>query len=645
MKNAIQLLEFDKILNKLENYALTQKAKQRCKELRPILQEVKVKNELLQTTEARKILDEVGNPPLISMQNMDILLQTVKQGGMLLASEIERIGTVLIAVKRLKDFLRRCQPLHVGIAYYSEELEELEELQQEIQNSIRDGYVDERASNTLRDIRRNILILEDKINKKVEECLKSNKTYCSDTFIANKNGYVCIPVKKECRTKIEGTVIDQSQTGATLYIEPKAIHTMMEEKLRLKIEEENEEIRILYTLSAMLAEVIDTFTKNQKIIEELDFIFAKGKLSSDLKAIEPIINIDRYIKIEEGRSPLLEESLCIPMNFELGKEEKKGIIITGPNTGGKTVTIKTVGVFSLMAQCGLHIPCKYANICLNSNILCDIGDGQNVSENLSTFSAHITNILNILEQVNEESLVLLDELGSGTDPTEGMGIAIAILEELRKSECNFVVTTHYPEVKTYAQKNEGVVNARMTFDKETLQPLYQLEIGKAGDSCALFIAEKLGMKRHMLARAKKEAYGIEEKEKVQETKETKKGPRIEKKKEISQIKKRQTDFQIGDSVRIYPEKKLGIVCQLENEKGEILVQVQKRKMLVNQKRVKLVVSAKELYPEGYDFSIIFDTVENRKARHQMSKKHRPDLEIKVEEEEKIENTTRKKRGF
>lgn len=260
----------------------------------------------------------------------------------------------------------------------------------------------------------------------------------------------------------------------------------------LKINEENEVYNILYTLSAFVMVSAPILQADLEMVEKLDFIFSKGKLSLDMEAAEPSINTERRIKLKEARHPLMDKKTAVPLNFQVG-ESLRGIVITGPNTGGKTVAIKTVMLNCIMAQCGLHVTCKQADICMNNSYLCDIGDGQNLSENLSTFSAHITNVLEVLSEANKDSFVIMDELGSGTDPTEGMGIAIAILEELRKSGAIFLVTTHYPEVKEYAAKAEDIVNARMTFGKETLRPTYQMVIGEAGESCAFYIADRLGM--------------------------------------------------------------------------------------------------------------------------------------------------------
>ena len=647
MQKEFQILEFDIIINKLQEYALTSQSKEKFSEIKPYLIETQVLSKLRETSEARKILDNIGSPPLISMNEVDSYLLIADKCGILSAPQLEYLGVVLTGIRRLRDFLNRCKHLEVGLAYYSDELQSLEELREEIERSIRGGEVDDYASADLRDIRRHISKSEEKIKEKAEKMLQMDKEIYADRFVVSRNGHVCLPVKREYKFKINGSVIDKSSTGSTLFIEPTVIAKLNEALMLLKIDEGNEERKILYQLTAMIEAEAPTFQNNSSLVADLDYVFAKGKLSAELNAIEPNMNTDRYLKIEKGRHPLLDKN-CIPLDFEM-KAGINGLVITGPNTGGKTVAIKTVGLFSIMAQCGLHIPCVAADICMNSQVLCDIGDGQNITENLSTFSAHITNILSILKRVNNESLVIMDELGSGTDPAEGMGIAIAILEELKKSGCLFIATTHYPEVKIYAGRKEGLVNARMAFDKDTLKPLYRLEIGKAGESCALYIAKQLGMSDEMIQCASREAYGSKKSEELSKelTKELTKElsidegkinepsqykPKIQKKKEKKVISEKANLFNVGDSVLVFPEKKIGIVSKKANDKGEIVVQLKKQKILVNHKRLKLQVSACELYPDDYDFTIVFDTIANRKARHKMEKGYQENLEIILEED-------------
>jgi DNA mismatch repair protein MutS2 len=639
MNQSFKILEFDKIIEALKEYALTENAKKKLNESEPFLSEKELKRSLLDTTEARIILDQLGTPPLVSLNDMEEILITARQGGLLTPRQLEYVAITLTAVMRLKDFLNRCKQFDISLPYYEEQLEANDELRQEISEKIRGERIDDYASKLLRSLRQDIERLDSKMRQKAESILKSNKDCFTDSYITLRNGRICLPAKKECKFKISGSTIDKSSTGATVFIEPTAVARMNDELVNLKLEEENEERRILYSLAVKVTEAEDIFYENIRIIEKLDYIFAKGKLSYDMKAVEPAINTSRSIQIVNGRHPFIDQENCIPLNFEMGGDIN-GVIITGPNTGGKTVAIKTVGLLSVMAQCGLHVPCEAGNFAMNSQYLCDIGDGQNITENLSTFSAHITNILNILQKVNKESLVIVDELGSGTDPTEGMGIAIAILEELRQSGCLYLATTHYPEVKTYAANTPQVINARMAFDRDSLKPLYRLEVGEAGESCALQIAKRLGMPGNMLITASKAAYGEAEDKFVQELRLEEEnerklkqsyGPKIQRNKEIKTPNQLTEKFNIGDSVMIFPDKKIGIVCKKVNEKGVLQVQLRDKKIWINHKRVKLQVAAEKLYPEDYDFSIIFDSVAERKARHQMERKYCDDLEMTVKE--------------
>lgn len=458
--------------------------------------------------------------------------------------------------------------------------------------------------------------------------MRSNKECMADNYCTFRNKRICVPVKKEYKLKIRGSVIDKSATGNTLFIEPSGAAKYYEQLQQLRVGEENEIYRILYTLTAVVADVTAVMEENISMIEKLDFIFSKGKLSIDLGATEPSINTGRRISLKDARHPLMDKATNIPLQFNIGGETR-GIIITGPNTGGKTVAIKTVMLNCMMAQCGLHVTCREADLCMNNSFLCDIGDGQNISENLSTFSAHIKNVLEVLREVNRDSFVIMDELGSGTDPAEGIGIAISILEELRKSECLFLVTTHYPEVKEYAGKTRNIINARMTFDKETLRPTYQMVIGEAGQSCAFYIADRLGMPTNMLKTAIRAAYGQSA---IETYPFSQKDTPVAKQNgnKLSKLKKQRNNmalmnkFKRGDSVMIYPDKKIGIVCEPINKKGVLRVQMPNKKIWINHKRVKLHVAASELYPEDYDFSILFDTAANRKIRHDMERKYTDD---------------------
>ncbi len=636
MVQADKVLEFDKMKEKWIELALTEWAKEKIKDTVPSMSENELIARQRETSEARELLEKSRNPPLVSLSGIRECIQKAAKGDCLSISQLEDMEKSLVAVMRLKKYLSRCKQWEISLAYYDEKLDCLDNLKDTISMQIRNGRIDDNASKDLKSLRDDIERNEKCMREKVDAVIRANKESLSDHFSTLRNGHICIPVKKEYKYKIKGNVIDKSSTGGTLFIEPSSVGKYYETLQLLRIHEENEEYRILYSLSAMVADYEEILEQNISMIEKLDFIFSKGKLSLEYDGVEPKINTQRYIRIEDGRHPLMAPSECVPLQFQIGKSFD-GVVITGPNTGGKTVTIKTVALNCMMAQCGLHVACKKAEICMNSNFLCDIGDGQNISENLSTFSAHIVNVLEILKKVNRDSLVVMDELGSGTDPTEGMGIAIAILEELQKSGGLFLVTTHYPEVKQYADKKARIENARMTFDKESLQPLYQLVIGEAGESCAFYIAGKMGMPEEMLKTAMKAAYGKEEisenlKQVVSKNHlEKRRVSGIQKRKRRNEAAQKTLEFQLGDSVLVYPDKKIGIVCKTANEKGVLRVQMADKKIWVNRKRMKLHVAAEKLYPDDYDFSIIFDSVKNRKLRHQMDRGKMIEEQITIDE--------------
>ena len=639
--NTEQQIEFNKIKEIWAELAVTGSAKEEIENVSIFLDELELNKKLRDTTNSRKMIENLGNPPLQDVTEIREILMEAGKGACLTPYQLERVEKVLVVVERLKDYLARGKQYENPLAYYDENFDELKELREEICRQIRYEAVDDHASNVLYDVRTRIARAEEAVKQKAEQVIRNNKDCMADTFYTLRNGRVCVPVKKEYRFRIPGSVIDKSATGNTVFVEPAALAKYYEELQLLCVEEENEVYRILYTLSALVSDACPVMEENMSMIEKLDFIFSKGKLSIDMDCIEPQINLDRRIVLKEARHPLMDRKINVPLNFELGtgmgcnkdmNAEKKvirGIVITGPNTGGKTVSIKTVMLNSYMAQCGLHVPCREADICMNSDYLSDIGDGQNLSENLSTFSAHIKNVLEILQKVNKESLVIMDELGSGTDPAEGMGIATAILEELRKSGANFLVTTHYPEIKEYATKQEGIINARMTFDRETLMPTYKMVIGEAGESCAFYIADRLGMPERMLKVAVEAAYGKEALKtysfRSNQDVAKSENRKIKKDKKPVNAPKLTAQFKIGDSVMVYPDKKIGIVCEPENDKGVLRVQIAGRKIWINHKRLKLHVKAEELYPEDYDFSIIFDSVENRKIRHDMDRKYTEEI--------------------
>ena len=652
--NHFKTLEFDTILTELSCYAVSQTAKERCAAITPASNIADATRLANQTSQAREIIEQTGTPPIAIMTDLEKIITLINADAMLIPDQIGHVLTFLTSCIRMKTYLKRAESTGADIAFYGNSMVDLSGLETEINRCIHNGQVDDRATPQLHDLRRAIERKGEQIKSKIESLLKTNKQYCVDGFVAIRNGRYTMPVKKQYKNSIPGILVEVSNTGGTCFIEPTAVSKLQDELGMLKIDEDNEVRTILYTLTAQIYDNLVPIKTNMEAMETLDFVFAKAKLSIHMGAAQIRITEEREIRLLQARHPLLGES-AVSLDFALGSGTW-GIIITGPNTGGKTVAIKTVGLFSLMAASGLHVPADpRSSVCIFDAVYCDIGDGQSISQNLSTFSSHMTNIIAVLETATAQSLILFDELGSGTDPAEGMGIATAILEELLTKGCLFTVTTHYPEIKDFATRTPGVINARMAFDRESLLPLYRLEIGEAGESCALHIAERLGMPTHILSRAREITYAdypslrsLKAKrsnpEKVHsldcfgkntlpvsghgagsvtdgeiiipvtplpETPEPEKDP----------TPPRSQRFTIGDSVIVHPKKDLGIVYQRANNKGEVGVQVKGEKFMVNHKRLQLKVAAAELYPDDYDFSIIFDTVENRKARHLMDRKH------------------------
>ncbi len=634
-----QILEYTVIKEKLKELAVSSEAKELIEAMEPMVDVNQCREKIEETSGAKQLLESFGTPPLPIMSNIRKVLDICDSDAALTAEQLESVATFLYAVRRMQSYLKRAELSNVGVAYYGRSFLEVEELREQINEAIVNEKVADHASNELKNIRRQMENLSVRIKMKLEQILKQKKDCFADNYVSIRNGHYVLPVRRNDKLKVPGTVIDVSSSGNTLFIEPAAVNKFEDELTLLQISEENEVQRILYMLTGMVAEYKEQILRNMETMTALDVIFAKAKLSMDQKANEPTVDYEGNIIIRQGRHPLLSAEKVVPLDFSLTKEQK-GIVITGPNTGGKTVSLKTVGLLSMMARSGLHVPAEKGSVfTMHDMVLCDIGDGQSISQNLSTFSSHIKAVIGIVESITSDSLVLLDELGSGTDPKEGMGIAIAILEKLRSIGCYFVATTHYPEVKDYADRTEGIINASMAFDRETLSPLYRLVMNEAGESCALYIAKRLGMPKDMLAVAKAQAYGTEQttinkeerQQKLSEVEKRKK--QIERREKRMESEKKAKEFGIGDSVFVYPKKEIGIVFQTVNEYGEVGVQVKKKKQLIPYKRLKINVKAADLYPEDYDFSVIFDSVSTRKIRHKMEKRNGEGLTIRMDKGE------------
>jgi DNA mismatch repair protein MutS2 len=497
-------LEFDKIIHRLIGCCASDLGKELAEQLKPIVKLQTAKIWLEQTTEAKEILRTCPLIPLAGIKDVGPYLQQVKKGGVLTASMLFEIGQTMAAAQQLRQFGEKLAPKFQRIRNLALGIVGVPRVVQEINRSILpEGEVADEASDELRQIRTSRRSKQGQVKDKLDNIIRSTtlQKYLQEPLVTMRNQRYVVPVKIEYRQHIPGILHDQSASGATLFVEPMAVVELNNEVRRLEVREEQEVQRILAALTALVEVHLVELEENLDILAELDFIFAKGKLSQLMDGGPPELNDRQYIKIIQGRHPLITGKV-VPISIELGGEFTT-LVITGPNTGGKTVILKTVGLFVLMAQAGLHLPCaEGSSIGLFEQVFVDIGDEQSIEQSLSTFSSHLTNIIDLTRNLTTKSLVMLDELGAGTDPTEGAALAMAILDYLHSRGARTIATTHYSELKAYAYAHREVENASVEFDSVTLRPTYKLLIGVPGRSNAFEISSRLGLNGAIIEKAK-----------------------------------------------------------------------------------------------------------------------------------------------
>lgn len=507
-ERVLQTLEFDKVLIRLAEYASTSLGKEKVQKLKPLSNYMEAEQAQKATAEGVTVLRLKGSVPLGGIHDVRPAAKRASIGGVLPAKDLLDLADTIGAGRRLKKFLfDLCDEESLPILQsLSEGIEGLKQLEDEIRSCIDDhGEILDSASPELRRVRQEIRGLESSIKQKLEQIIRTSsyQKMLQEAVITIRNDRYVIPVKQEYRGNFGGLIHDQSASGATLFIEPQAIVQFNNQLREAKLREEKEIEKILRQLSNRVAEVADAIINNVEILGEMDFIFTKAKYAQAVRATKPILNEERYIRLKKGRHPLISMDQVVPIDVELGKEYSM-LVITGPNTGGKTVSLKTIGLITLMAQAGLFIPCnEESEVAVFDEVFADIGDEQSIEQNLSTFSSHLTNIIRILEGMTHNSLILLDELGAGTDPTEGAALAIAILDYIHHIGARVVATTHYKELKAYAYNRADVMNASVEFDVESLRPTYRLLIGVPGRSNAFAIAARLGLHPAIIEKARK----------------------------------------------------------------------------------------------------------------------------------------------
>ena len=525
-QKALKTLEYTKIITQLESHAASPLGKSLCRELSPSSDLEEIRTRQAQTTDAVNRVRLKGSVSFSGLREIGGSLKRLEIGSSLSIPELLSISSVLTVASRAKAYGRRDTesppvftprfpgqkpPKQAEVAEYVpdsldplfQSIEPLTPLNNEIKRCIlsEDEIADE-ASPGLSRVRRSIKAAADRIHTQLNSILNSHRTYLQDAVITMRDGRYCLPVKAEYKNQVSGMVHDQSATGSTLFIEPMAIVKLNNEIRELEIQEQKEIEAVLASLSNEAAPHIEELRLNMELLAQLDFIFAKAALSREYRCSAPVFNDKGRIHIKDGRHPLLDPQKVVPINIWLGKNFDL-LIVTGPNTGGKTVSLKTVGLFTLMGQAGLHIPAwEGSELAVFDEVFADIGDEQSIEQSLSTFSAHMTNIVSILQQADSRSLCLFDELGAGTDPTEGAALAIAVLSFLHNMKCRTMATTHYSELKVFALTTPGVENACCEFSVETLQPTYRLLIGIPGKSNAFAISKKLGLPDFIIEDAK-----------------------------------------------------------------------------------------------------------------------------------------------
>ena len=509
-EKSLKILEFHKIISQLTEYAASQPGKAMCQNLAPSSDYEEILTWQAQTTDAVSRVRMKGTISFSGVKDIGDSLKRLEIGSSLNIIELLSISSLLTVAARARSYGRHEPQEDDGD---SEEFDSLEPmfralepltpLNNEIKRCIlSEDEVADDASPGLAHVRRSMKITSDRIHTQLNSMLNSNRSYLQDAVITMRNGRYCLPVKAEYKNQVPGMVHDQSSTGSTLFIEPMAIVRLNNEMRELEIKEQKEIEAVLANLSIQAASYTEELKLDMELLSQLDFIFAKAALARHYKCSAPVFNNRGYIHIKDGRHPLLDPAKVVPINLWLGKDFDL-LIVTGPNTGGKTVSLKTVGLFTLMGQAGLHIPAwEGSELAVFDEVFADIGDEQSIEQSLSTFSGHMTNIVQILSQADARSLCLFDELGAGTDPTEGAALAIAILSFLHNMKCRTMATTHYSELKVFALSTPGVENASCEFNVETLKPTYRLLIGVPGKSNAFAISKKLGLPDYIIEEAK-----------------------------------------------------------------------------------------------------------------------------------------------
>lgn len=609
-------IQFNEVRKLIESYSVSPLGKERFKRLQPSSNPEVVAIRYQETEEARSLLEAKLTMPFMGLATIDSLFDQLEKGIIIEATGLIEVADFLRSGRMIRRFMEKHEQLAPTLSLYARSIHEFTEIEEEIYQAIKNGQVADDASKELRRVRRLIAEKESKIEERLTKFLKNknNQKQIQEFFVSKKNERYTIPIKATYKNQVAGTIIETSTKGTTVFIEPATVAKLNDELLMLRMEESTEVYQVLATLSGSLMDCIQEIKLNLETIAEYDMIFARGKYSREIDGVTPELNQIGVIQLIDAVHPLLPRESAVPLNFQIG-EAYHGLIITGPNAGGKTVVLKTIGLLALMSLLGIQLPAaKGTKMAIFDGIYVDIGDSQSLENALSTFSSHIKNIAEIMKEAPSNSLVLFDEIGSGTEPNEGAGLAIAILEEFYQRGCCVVATTHYGEIKRYSKMHPDFINAAMAFNQATLSPLYQLLIGESGESNALWIARKMHLKETVIQQA--ETYMKNKTYRFDLRKEKTKKKII---KEASTKVNAEKSYTKGDRVRLLEFDETGLVYEDNALRATVTVYYQGIFHEIVPKRLKLEVSASELYPVGYDLESLFSSYATQKLERDIQR--------------------------
>lgn len=606
-------LQYNELKQVVESYCVSSLGRKLIANLTPSGNQKVVEHRLAETLEARRLLDISGSVPLQGILNIDVILEKVEKDIILNEEQLESVAAFLRGCRKMQTYMKDKAFDAPILQSYSLSLQAFNSIEEEITFSIRNGKVCDEASKELKKIRKHIGIAEDKIEERLNQFLKNsqNKPYIQEFFVSRRHGKLTVPIKAAFKSKVAGTVVES--TDKTAFVELDSISKYTQEVLNLQVQESMEEYKVLSSLTELIYTEKDSIRRNIEVIGQYDMIFAKGKYSKSIDGRSPSLNNHGFIQIKGGKHPLLQGHV-VPLDVTIGNAYRS-LIITGPNAGGKTVVLKTVGLLTLAMQSGFHIPIgEGTTMSVFDKVFVDIGDNQSLENSLSTFSSHVKNLATIINQTNKSTLLLFDEIGSGTEPSEGAALAIAILEQLYQKGAITIATTHYNEIKDFSAKHPDFENAAMQFNSETLEPLYKLLIGKSGESNALWIARRMGIQSDILKKAAR--YMVEKKYDLSTVETSRiRQPKLATEENI----KPKVELAKGDKVLLLECNEEAIVYRPKNQYEPLLVFHNNAFVEVDEKRVKLCIQAKELYPEGYDLETLFTTFKERKLEHDISR--------------------------